>query len=134
MAKKARTPAPPRQVQAPQLRSEPSAARTPEPRRTLWILTASAADRRDRRAAGRSGVLVHGRRQQHDSVTDEPADDSNLIGLQIGQAPLESPDSTTLTDRAQAVGISSLPTEGTELHIHQHLDIFVNGKHVTVPA
>ena len=38
-----------------------------------------------------------------------------------------------LRERLQPVGLTPLPTEGNVLHIHQHLDIYVNGKHITVP-
>ena len=39
-----------------------------------------------------------------------------------------------LTDRLKPLGLTPLGQEGTVLHIHQHLDLYVNGKHVTLPA
>jgi hypothetical protein len=36
--------------------------------------------------------------------------------------------------RVAAAGLPMLGTEGTALHIHAHLDVFVDGKAVTVPA
>ena len=39
-----------------------------------------------------------------------------------------------LTDRLAPLGLSQLGAEGTVLHIHQHLDLYVNGKKVTLPA
>jgi hypothetical protein len=57
---------------------------------------------------------------------------SQLAGLQTGPAPW-NPGLDTLPDRLDAVGVHALTTEGEVLHIHQHLDIFVNGKHEIVP-
>jgi hypothetical protein len=57
---------------------------------------------------------------------------SNLAGLQTGPAPW-NPGLDTLPDRLDAVGVHALGAEGEVLHIHQHLDIFVNGKHEPVP-
>jgi len=39
-----------------------------------------------------------------------------------------------LRARLQALGLPALPRAGTTLHVHQHLDVFVNGKRVIVPA
>jgi hypothetical protein len=36
--------------------------------------------------------------------------------------------------RLSAIGLPSLGAEGTRLHIHQHLDVYVHGRRVTVPA
>ena len=36
--------------------------------------------------------------------------------------------------RLAAVGLPALPSQGTVIHIHQHLDLFANGRRVTVPA
>jgi hypothetical protein len=57
---------------------------------------------------------------------------SNLAGLQTGPAPW-NPGLDTLPDRLDAVGVHALGAEGEVLHIHEHLDIFVNGKHEAVP-
>jgi hypothetical protein len=56
-----------------------------------------------------------------------------LPGLQKGKAPWP-PEYASLPDRLAPLKLSSLGMQGTALHIHQHLDIFVNGKPVTVPA
>jgi hypothetical protein len=37
-------------------------------------------------------------------------------------------------NRVLQLGLHPLPAEGTAEHIHAHLDVFVNGKKVTVPA
>jgi hypothetical protein len=134
LAKKSRTPAPPRKVQAPQRRVEPRRQRTPEQRRTLWITGAFAA----------SGVIAvlavvlafqftGGKSNSSGSpATGSTPNESQLIGLQTGPAPW-NPGLDHLTDRLKPLGLSELGQEGTVLHIHQHLDIFVDGKHVTVP-
>ena len=41
---------------------------------------------------------------------------------------------TQLRARLKAIGLPPLPQEGTVIHIHQHLDLYVDGKKVTVPA
>jgi hypothetical protein len=56
-----------------------------------------------------------------------------LPGLQTGPAPWSTATST-LRARLEAIGFPALPSEGSALHIHQHLDVFVNGRRVTVPA
>ena len=61
------------------------------------------------------------------------ADPSNLPGLQTGDAPWKA-ELTNLAARLQAIGLPALSAEGSVLHIHQHLDIFVNGQPVPVPA
>ena len=39
-----------------------------------------------------------------------------------------------LRQRLAALGLTALGREGTRLHTHQHLDVFVNGRRVPVPA
>ena len=56
-----------------------------------------------------------------------------LPGLEKGKPPWP-PEYASLPDRLAPLKLTSLGAEGTVLHIHQHLDIFINGKHVTVPA
>jgi hypothetical protein len=54
-----------------------------------------------------------------------------LPGLQVGPPPWPA-EIEHLRARLDALG---LPTRaGTSLHTHQHLDVFVNGKRVIVPA
>jgi hypothetical protein len=60
-------------------------------------------------------------------------DYATLPGLQKGKAPWP-PEYASLPDRLAPLQLSSLGVQGTTLHIHQHLDIFVNGKHETVPV
>jgi hypothetical protein len=53
--------------------------------------------------------------------------------LQTGPPPWNN-GSAQLTERLAPLGLSQLSSEGTALHIHGHLDVYVNGKKVTVPA
>jgi hypothetical protein len=39
-----------------------------------------------------------------------------------------------LRERLRALGLPALPVEGKALHTHQHLDLYLNGTHVAVPA
>ena len=41
---------------------------------------------------------------------------------------------TSLENRLAAINLPALKTEGTALHTHQHMDIFQDGKKITVPA
>ncbi len=58
---------------------------------------------------------------------------SNLPGQLNGPAPWPQ-NAGLLGARLAALKLPALGVEGTALHIHQHLDIFVDGKHVVVPA
>src|SRR4051794_18195062 len=59
---------------------------------------------------------------------------SSLPGVQTTPPPWNADDAAALKGRLQAMGLKPLSAEGTAIHIHQHLDIFVNGTKVTVPA
>jgi len=129
VAKKTRTPAPPRKVQAPQRRSDPKGPSRFSERRGLWLLVAVAAVAVI--AAIVAGVLLT--RGGHGGVgAANVPDQSALTGLQTGPAPW-NPGLDTLSDRLDPLGLNALTNEGQVLHIHQHLDIFVNGKHEPVP-
>jgi hypothetical protein len=43
-------------------------------------------------------------------------------------------DRTRLRARLRALGLPALPVEGKALHTHEHLDLYLNGTHVAVPA
>jgi hypothetical protein len=58
---------------------------------------------------------------------------SKLGPLQGGKPPWRN-NSNTLPRRLHALGLHALPQEGLALHIHQHLDLYVGGRRVTVPA
>lgn len=58
---------------------------------------------------------------------------ASLSSLSTSQAPWQ-PEYAHLADRLAAISIPLLGAEGTAQHIHAHLDIFINGQPVTVPA
>jgi hypothetical protein len=60
-------------------------------------------------------------------------DPANLPGIQTDPPPWTA-GHDGLRERLHALGLPALGSEGTALHIHQHLDVFVHGKRVTVPA
>lgn len=81
-------------------------------------------------AAGIGGLALSaaGRHRQAAAI---PA---GLAGLQTGPAPW-SANTAGLAERLRAIGVPPLsPLEGTAVHIHQHLDLYVDGRKVTVPA
>jgi hypothetical protein len=57
-----------------------------------------------------------------------------LPGLMVGKAPWGANDGLYLRQRLKAIGLHALPAEGVTLHIHQHLDLAVNGRLYPVPA
>ena len=60
-------------------------------------------------------------------------DPSALPGIQLGDAPWP-PELGQLAARLRAIGLPALSAEGAVMHIHQHVDIFIDGKPVPVPA
>jgi hypothetical protein len=62
------------------------------------------------------------------------ADPSALPGLLTGDAPWAANNGAGLASRLQAIGLPALAQEGTALHIHEHLDIFIHGQAVPIPA
>lgn len=59
-------------------------------------------------------------------------DPNNLPGIQTGNAPWPV-ELDHLRDRLLAIGLPALSREGDEMHIHQHLDIFIEGKLISIP-
>lgn len=130
MAKKPRTPTPPRKVQAPQRRSDPKRPRTAEDRRFLIMSMLFAASGV---VAVAAAVLFFFVFSGDDKAAVKIPSDGNLIGLQTGPAPW-NPGLDTLPDRLEPLDLNDLTDEGQVVHIHQHLDIFVNGKREPVAA
>ncbi len=60
-------------------------------------------------------------------------DPSGLPGMQIGDAPWQ-PELAHLAERLRAIGLPTLSSEGAAMHIHQHIDMFIHGKPIAVPA
>lgn len=62
-----------------------------------------------------------------------PIAQAKLAGLQTTPAPWKA-ELDHLTERLQAIGFPTSGPMGMKMHFHPHLDVFVNGKHVEVPA
>ena len=69
------------------------------------------------------------------TISTSPAASSTalLSGIQDTPAPWIA-EIEHLRDRLTNIGLPALSAEGTALHIHQHLDIFIHGKVVSVPS
>ncbi|MDD5110544.1 MAG: hypothetical protein PHI63_05030 [Patescibacteria group bacterium] len=61
------------------------------------------------------------------------AGDSRLPGLLVGNAPWPE-NQDKLSDRLRVIGLPALPRESTVFHLHQHIDITIDGKPVAIPA
>jgi hypothetical protein len=81
-------------------------------------------------AAGLFAELGTGGSSSAAARTAVPA---RLPGQLTGPAPWPR-NAGRLSERLAALGLPALGFEGTALHIHQHLDVFVDGKRVVVPA
>jgi hypothetical protein len=128
-SKKPRTPAPPRPVQAPRRRDTPPAAR---PRiggggGTPWAWIAGALA-----VLAIAGVVI-GVFVFKGSSKPFYVDFSQVPNLQTGPPPWNN-GVDHLQDRLKAAGVDPLAQEALAFHIHQHLDLYVNGKHVALPA
>ncbi|MDE2021819.1 MAG: hypothetical protein KGI71_02770 [Patescibacteria group bacterium] len=66
-------------------------------------------------------------------ATTPVTDSSNLPGIQTGMAPW-TPEIAHLRARLAGIGLPALGSEGSALHIHQHLDLVIDGSPVAVPA
>ncbi|MDE1875109.1 MAG: hypothetical protein KGI79_01370 [Patescibacteria group bacterium] len=60
-------------------------------------------------------------------------DHRSLSSVSTSTAPWPA-DVSHLRERLAALGLPALSQEGTALHIHQHIDIFIDGKSMPVPA
>jgi hypothetical protein len=131
VAKKVRTPPPPkRPVQAPQ-RRETKRTRPADDRRRLLALVAVLVVVA---AAGIGSALYFALRSNGGSTpaTAGPNTFNSLPGVRKIKAPW-GPEVAHLQDRLAPLNLTSNQTEQLAYHIHQHLDIFLNGKHITVP-
>jgi hypothetical protein len=136
VAKKVRTPPPPRRVQAPQRRDskreERRAAMNRDYAVTKWLVIGGAV------ALAVIGVvlfLVLRDENPGKSTASATATYNSLPGVRKTKAPWP-PEYQDLSDRLQPLGLNALSQEALAFHVHQHLDIFVDGKRVAggVPA
>jgi hypothetical protein len=130
VAKKVRTPPPPRRVQAPQKRATRRAAGIPQ--RSPWIYALAGAAAVALIAAAVIGFIFlrdnGGGKKNRTPLTNYNA----LPGIRKTKAPWP-PEYEFLADRLPALGLSTLPQEAVATHYHSHLDVYVDGKHITVP-
>jgi hypothetical protein len=59
---------------------------------------------------------------------------TSLAGVLTGPPPWGPDNGAQLQLRLRSIGLDPLTAEGSAVHIHQHLDLYVAGKKVTVPA
>jgi hypothetical protein len=132
VAKKVRTPPPPRRVQAPQRRDTRKASRGGGGARPPWIYAVGGAVIALIIAGAIVGVLVA--RGGGGSKTKAAVDYNNLPGVTKSKAPWKQ-EYKYLDERLLPLGLTTLAGhQGLVEHFHAHLDIFVNGKKVAVPA
>lgn len=77
--------------------------------------------------------LSHPIAASHETIGALLADQSTLPGLMTTQAPW-TPNTADLAARLDAMGFPKMSMEGTVLHIHQHLDLFIHGQPIVIPA
>jgi hypothetical protein len=127
LAKKSRTPPPPRRVQVPKTRTAQRS--DADARKALPYLAAFSA-------LGIIGLILAIfllTRAGGSAAPPTPVDFATLPGLQTGAPPWDT-GAAGLDDRLRPLGLPQLGAEGQVVHIHQHLDLWVNGKKVKVPA
>jgi hypothetical protein len=132
VAKKARTPAPPRRpVQAPQRRDAKRRKQAPDRSRLVWITVILAVVA----AAAIGSALYFALRGGGGggSKAATPQTYNSLPGVRKIKAPWP-PEYAHLDDRLAPLHLDELQQEQLAYHIHQHLDIFLNGKPIAVPA
>jgi hypothetical protein len=106
----------------PVARSSFSSRCTPRP--------APAHSRDARGGGGCRRVVIAGASRGSSSPPLAPAHLSHEL---VGRAPWPR-NIAGLRARLNALGLPALAQEGTALHIHQHLDLYVDGRRVAVPA
>ena len=131
VAKKVRTPPPPRRVQAPQRRETRRAAGIPQ--RPPWVYAAAGALVAAVIAAAVLGFVLT--RDSGGAKNKAAATNYNALpGIRKTKAPWP-PEYLYLADRLAPLDLTTLGGHtGLVLHFHTHIDIFVDGKKVTVPA
>jgi hypothetical protein len=134
VAKKVRTPPPPRRVQAPQ-RRETRRGGPPTGQRSPWLYAALGAGLALVVAAAAVGfALLRDDGGSSGTKTRTTSTDYNALpGVRKTKAPW-APEYEFLADRLLPLGLTQLPQEAAATHYHSHVDIFVDGKPVTVPA
>ena len=107
-------------------RREPPALDAPPARRRPWRVALAVAV-----AIAVAGGVVGGLLRS--GVNGTGIKWSSVPRLQTSAPPWPS-QSSLLSQRLRPSGLDALTMEGTVLHHHEHLDLYVNGRAVTVPA
>jgi hypothetical protein len=135
VAKKARTPTPPRPVQAPKRRVEQKQRPTfSYDQLRYWAIAAVAALIVVGVIAG--VVISKGGRKEGPPAQAGGVSIGNMAklpGIQLGPPPWP-PETKHFAKRLDVLGIAALPGEALAVHEHAHVDIFDNGKPVEVPV
>lgn len=84
--------------------------------------------------AGAAGGLLLTRSHRPPAAAGRNAIAWNSVPQLQTSAPPWPSESSLLAARLRPSGLDALTMEGTALHHHEHLDLYVNGRHVTVPA
>jgi hypothetical protein len=134
VAKKSRTPTPPRRVQAPQRRHGSGPAAAGASRRNLWIAVAAVAALAI--AGAVIGVVVTRGGSSSGKAAPASIDWASLPGTRTTKPPWDNGlDSLQARlPQLQAMGLPPLSAEGVVVHWHQHIDVYVDGKHSVIPA
>ena len=103
------------------------------PTRSPWVYAAAGAAA----AAVIAGVVIafvalHNKNGGGTKSDANVASYNKLPGIRRTKAPWP-PDYEFLADRLLPLGLTTLSQEALTTHYHAHLDIYVNGKHITVP-
>jgi hypothetical protein len=96
-------------------------------RRTLWIAAGIGA------AVIAAGVVAGVIATHEGAGVPTACGGQSLPGLLTGPEPWPA-NTRQLRARLDKLGLPALSAEGTALHVHQHLDVFVDGQRTLVPA
>jgi hypothetical protein len=141
VAKKSRTPKPPRpaqegnrRVQAPQRRSGASRPTAPPSlqNRRFWAIGAFLVCVIAVGIAVPLALSGGGKSKPAPLALSKPIGWRDLPGLQTKKPPWPA-NSALLSQRLGNLKLDPLPQEALAFHIHQHLDLFVDGKKVSIP-
>ena len=139
MAKKSNAPRPPRSVQKREKRQAQRPNRNQEPQRVPTTGGPSLFSR-DRFwwVVGGAGaviavIILAAILATGGSAKPVQVNFAQIPSLQTGPPPWNN-GSGNLQNNLSSVHLDPLAQEALAFHIHQHLDVFVKGRHVTVPA
>ena len=66
-------------------------------------------------------------------LSSREIDPDTLPGIQTGPVPW-AVEQDHLQDRLTSIGLPALKQEGSALHTHQHLDLYIKGQSIAIPA